>query len=239
MKDKKSIFLNKFQSWIKSNPYSKFTYAISSVGRDRSLAFHVFFETKDSNSSSKLFKIEFNHLNKSEVIKAFKEWLNKSFDEKRTYEISNRDVHCWSLFKKALPEESAAVEAILDPKKRKEYISMRCKQISPKTMTEVLSSIQEDKEKERLARREDAKSKVEISQVKEKSQPREIKLNGLIKGTLVIDNETGKRGKKPQYDWSGLKSLYDKYGHDYDKIAIEIGCSGAAVRRRINLGKFK
>lgn len=241
--NKKSMFLNALKDWFANNPYKKFTYAVSTIGDDHSLAFHVFFEPKDSEGQEKMFDIELNHLTKSEVTASFKRWLDEAYDETRTYEICNRDVHSWSLFKKALPEEQDDVEAILDPKRRDEYRAKRCKLISPRSMTEVLEEIRKNKDKEAAEKRSQAqvKLKEQISNVSDsvESNVREVKLGGLIQGTMIVENNVSRRGKKAQYDWSNLKDLYEKYGTDYDKIASEIGCTGAAVRRRINLGKFE
>lgn len=241
--NKKSTFLNTLKDWFANNPYKKFTYAVSTVGDDHSLAFHVFFEPKDSTDQEKVFNIELNHLTKSEVIASFKRWLDEAYDETRNYEVYNRDVHSWSLFKKALPEEQEDVDAILDPERRDEYRAKRCQLISPKSMTEVLNEIKETKDKETALKRSQMQAKLKEQtaniSIPVESNTKEIKLGGLINGTMIVDNKVSKRGKKAQYDWSNLKTLYEKYGTNYDKIASEIGCTGAAVRRRINLGKFE
>lgn len=46
-------------------------------------------------------------------------------------------------------------------------------------------------------------------------------------------------GRKAVYDWDRLEELFKKYDGSITKIAKDLGCSGAAVRRQIEIRKLK
>ena len=46
-------------------------------------------------------------------------------------------------------------------------------------------------------------------------------------------------GRKAVYDWDRLEELFQKYGGSVTKIAKDLGCSGAAVRRQVELKGLK
>lgn len=46
-------------------------------------------------------------------------------------------------------------------------------------------------------------------------------------------------GRKAVYDWDRLEELFQKYNGSVAKIAKDLGCSGAAVRRQIDLKGLK
>ena len=54
---------------------------------------------------------------------------------------------------------------------------------------------------------------------------------------LKVEEPKKKEEKKTKYDWSKLPALRKKYNNNVAKIAEEIDCSEAAVRRRISIDK--
>ena len=222
-KTSKQKFLEQCLAWIEKNTYTHFMYAAGTHKDDIGLSMHIFAEVarESIESDEVIFDIEYRNCTKRKLIKYVVQWFKSSFDSDRKYELSIKDVYAFSLIRKALPAEAAEVERILNPPKRKTYK-------------------RSDRPKWKMSECITQKPLLEGTSVEQKvvgSKLQQSKQKGLIHSIIPSRKESGRRRKK-EYDWSSLKELYIQYGSNFSKIATIIGCSAAAVRRRIILGQM-
>lgn len=234
--DKQQI-VTAVNQWIKSNPHKSFMFASSierSKKKDCVIAIHIFPEMGECKDRKKMFDQEEYDLSEKEITKLVNDWYDNHFDNERSYEITTKEEYSFTVLKKATSEERAKVDQILNPQKVQIEKNVR----PPRTIQEILNEIKEEEEHKKAVRDKEREEQKAIRTIEENEEVEiEIVQQGLIQVEIKKKKQSN-RGKKPQYDWSELKELYKKYGEHYDKIAEVIGCSAAAVRRRINLGQI-
>lgn len=235
----KQTVINQLNQWIKDNPYKAFMFA-SSIEKTKkttcTIAIHIFPEMESKESRKKIFDEEQYDCTGKAIIKFAEEWYDNHFDNSREYEIFSKKEYVFSVVRQATPEEKARVERILNPQK----IGIEQRKRPPKSIVEILEEVKKEEEEQKAIKQKEREEKraLYIEQVQQEEEDEiEIVQQGLIQ-VEIKKKKKSNRGKKPQYDWSELGELYKKYGEHYDKIAEVIGCSPAAVRRRIHLGQI-
>ena len=78
-----------------------------------------------------------------------------------------------------------------------------------------------------------------IAQIKGCSNAAVQRMYRINKWEITRKSSAGRRGREAQYDWSNLESLREQHNGNTEAIAVEMGCSAAAVDRRFRQNEWE